>query len=688
MNRNLLGIIVAIACATGVRMHALTLQPGDVVVGAGFTASDGGLIVVDPTTGNRTILSDNSHGTGPDFSDPTSVTFASDGSLLVADTVAHELFRVDPTTGNRSIITSTNAGNPVGNGPSSSFVGARQFGSELVLSGGALLYVDPATGNRAPIPGGPPSIPGSSEGFALSGTILIYADQSANAIQRLDTVTETVTTVSGGGVGGGPAFGNALFDVEIDGNNQLLTSIELGPIMRVDPSTGNRSIVSGSGVGTGPSMDGIGGEIGIASNGLLFYGGALSHSLLEIDPATGNRTIVADATHGTGAAFVQLTAACAVVPNVPEPASIVPLAIGGLGLIAIVLGRLGKGARRRFVLCVFIAVAIQARRAQAVTLEPGDIVVAANLGSNSQPDNALVVVDPTTGDRTIISDNTHGTGPAFQGAHALSFESDGSILLTGQGTLYRIDPTTGNRSILSGSGPANSFVEARQFGDEIVLSGNALLYVDPASGNRTPFPGGAGLSSEGFTISGSDLLVANAGSANTLLRIDATTGTQTILSGAGVGSGPAIVGPIDVEFDRSGSLLLAQLPAALSPGEILRVDPLTGNRTLLTGGGIGSGPGMGDFGSQIAVEANGTILSADAGYASLLAIDPTTGNRTVLSDATHGTGPVWQPTGLGLPLRRCRCTRACINRARYPSAPSLPGVAPAARRLIAGAADR
>jgi hypothetical protein len=47
--------------------------------------------------------------------------------------------------------------------------------------------------------------------------------------------------------------------------------------------------------------------------------------------------------------------------------------------------------------------------AHGVTLVPGDIVITAQLGPT---DYGVLLVDPTTGDRTIISDNTHGTGTA------------------------------------------------------------------------------------------------------------------------------------------------------------------------------------------------------------------------------------------------------------------------------------
>jgi MYXO-CTERM domain-containing protein len=305
---------------------------------------------------------------------------------------------------------------------------------------------------------------------------------------------------------------------------------------------------------------------------------------------------------------------------------------------------------RRAAYVVLSLVAIGPSVSLAVTLVPGDILVAANFSNNPFLGGAIVVVDPTTGDRTILSDGTHGTGPGLQGATSISFASDGSLLVGAFGaqTLYRVDPTTGNRSIISsasvGTGPTSSYDGAVQFGNQLVLSGGAPLYVDPSSGNRTAVPGGTGLASVGLAVSGSNLIIGNT-AANDIVKLDTTTGIQTIISGGGVGSGPAISHPSGLEFDGTGNLLLEHVPSPFLDGEILRIDPLTGNRTIVSGGGVGTGLPFGNTGSQLAVEPNGTILAISPLQLSVLQIDPTTGNRTALSGPTAGTGPQW--LGLG-----------------------------------------
>ncbi|HEY2840180.1 MAG TPA: hypothetical protein VGJ26_13580, partial [Pirellulales bacterium] len=77
--------------------------------------------------------------------------------------------------------------------------------------------------------------------------------------------------------------------------------------------------------------------------------------------------------------------------------------------------------------------------AWAAPLNPGDIVVGMNLVSTGQ-DLALVRIDPATGNRTILSDDTTGSGPSFNfgftpllpsdvAVDSVNFEPDGSLLV-------------------------------------------------------------------------------------------------------------------------------------------------------------------------------------------------------------------------------------------------------------------
>ncbi len=94
-----------------------------------------------------------------------------------------------------------------------------------------------------------------------------------------------------------------------------------------------------------------------------------------------------------------------------------------------------------------------------------------------------------------------------------------------------------------------------------------------------------------------------------------------------VGSGPGFVTPFDIGVEADGSLVV------IDPGleAVVRVDPVSGDRTILSDASVGSGPGFGaPFG--IAVEADGSLVVVDIGLEVVLRVDPVSGDRTIISD--------------------------------------------------------
>jgi streptogramin lyase len=59
---------------------------------------------VDPTTGDRTTVSDAATGSGPDFQGPVGIAVEATGTLVVVDAVLKAVVRVDSITGDRTII--------------------------------------------------------------------------------------------------------------------------------------------------------------------------------------------------------------------------------------------------------------------------------------------------------------------------------------------------------------------------------------------------------------------------------------------------------------------------------------------------------------------------------------------------------------------------------------------------------
>ena len=284
-------------------------------------------------------------------------------------------------------------------------------------------------------------------------------------------------------------------------------------------------------------------------------------------------------------------------------------------------------ARRTGALCNFFmalaplaALLISGTTASAGLLSRGDILVSGSYavlnksGKYEEGAGGIFRVDPVTGERTVISDATHGTGPDFQPT-SVAWSPDGTILAsdTNARTLLRIDPATGNRTVLASGLP-------------LALGGFNWpwqVYVDPASR---------------ILMSASDTATGQ----KSLYEIDPTTGNHTMISGPGVGTGPIPSGSFQgyegIAVSDTGQIYLSTRFDA----DIYEVDPLTGNREVLEG----------QAGSPFLFNPNPLILSPSGqllvgGVLRIFSLDPTTGFRTAYDHAELGfiNGLAYLPNG-------------------------------------------
>jgi hypothetical protein len=149
-----------------------------------------------------------------------------------------------------------------------------------------------------------------------------------------------------------------------------------------------------------------------------------------------------------------------------------------------------------------------------------------------------------------------------------------------------------------------------------------------------------------------------------LVRVELATGNRALAS-ASESSAKGMVGkgyndiaqPRDVVIDAPGHALLVDGP------KLVGVDLKSGDRTLLSGGGTGSGPEATQYGGVDYDEAGGRSIALDYQINALFAIDKQ-GDRSVLSSATVGTGIAFNgfgPVELDLARGRALTTRAYSN---------------------------
>lgn len=260
-------------------------------------------------------------------------------------------------------------------------------------------------------------------------------------------------------------------------------------------------------------------------------------------------------------------------------------------------------------------------------LNPGDILVI-DIDAGTEARGALFRVTAATGARMLLSDfGDAGQGPLGVNPGGVAVEASGQILVvdvdagTGtRGALFRVDPGTGTRTLLS------------DFGND----DQGTLGVDPS---------GVAVEASGKILI-IDMSAARL-SLGTLVRVDPVHGRRTVLSDfSDADQGPLGVNPGGVAVEASGQILVADFDVGPGRrGALFRVDPGTGDRTILSNFGDSAQGPLGREPGGVAVEADASILVIDfsagtGNRGALFRINASTGTRTLLSNfGNNAQGP-------------------------------------------------
>src|SRR5205807_1199509 len=103
---------------------------------------------------------------------------------------------------------------------------------------------------------------------------------------------------------------------------------------------------------------------------------------------------------------------------------------------------------------------------------------------------------------------------------------------------------------------------------------------------------------------------------------------------------------LGLAIEADGHVLVTDGPFGLAA--VLRVDPVRGDRTVVSDVSTGGGPPF-SAPRSLVVEADGHLLVADFGLVAVVRVDPRSGARTIVSNATIGQGvPLQFPLALAL----------------------------------------
>ncbi len=144
---------------------------------------------------------------------------------------------------------------------------------------------------------------------------------------------------------------------------------------------------------------------------------------------------------------------------------------------------------------------------------------------------------------------------------------------------------------------------------------------------------------------GSDALMVAGNITNAVLRVDLASGERSLVSGQGAGSGPEVVNMLDFVLDPQGATGYA---ADVGANVVVAIDMASGARRIISGAGVGGGPAITgraraltfDPGNNRLLSAGTMDLDGEGAIAfALFAIDLATGDRTVITDDLTNTDP-------------------------------------------------
>ncbi len=438
----------------------------------------------------------------------------------------------------------------------------------------------------------------------------------------------------------------------------LVADTLLSGIVHIHRESGHYRLLSGPAVGNGFQLSPNIGGIAVESTRALVATDRDHAAIIRIHPVTGARTVISNGIRGLG-------------PPLEHPTALAREADNNLLVIdtnTIVRVHPETGDRhlvsgcpspdRETCLDDLVGQGRQFGRLQGLAVNAsGQIIVV------DRQHQALLQVDPITGDRSPLSDSETGVGPALDTPEALAFEASGTIAVTGFRSIIRVHPETGDRTVISDSTQGAGIplhtplaIASLSASTLIVAEQNRLVQIDSETGNRILLTSdqlrgdGPPIPRRTLTLDSTGALVVagTAAGRHAIISVQPDTGQRAAISDTTVGRGHSLVGPTSIAAEPSGTLVLIDINRRES-GTVVRVDHTTGNRTVISGCTrgtsqscqgeiIGEGPSF-RFPQSIAVESNGHLLVGDRDRAAILRIHPTTGNRAIVSDEFTGNGP-------------------------------------------------
>ena len=270
--------------------------------------------------------------------------------------------------------------------------------------------------------------------------------------------------------------------------------------------------------------------------------------------------------------------------------------------------------------------------------------------------DAIISIDIETGIHSMLSDENTGSGENIVEARDLVFDEANNRLLIAEvapnpDSIVSIDLDGGVRTVLSSGGNmerlAYDSVNNRLFSTNPFS--RRVIEVDLSTGEQTTVSDdnlGEGVNFEyplGITVNNSQQLLLMDTKLDMILSVDSTNGNRNRLHYAVTGDGPTLIDPRDLTYDAESN----KLYVSDGIGAVYEIELETSNRRIISSNDIGLGVELKAIQGVSWDSINKQLLVSKSGYgAKIIAVNPSDGNRTTLSGDGVGTGPAFSPVHL------------------------------------------
>jgi hypothetical protein len=484
--------------------------------------------------------------------------------------------------------------------------------------------------------------------------------------------------------------------VDPSGNRLLAATPGQGEIFGIDLTSGTVTVLSNTGIGSGPDLINPAAMALDGSTGRLIVADPDLEALIAVDLASGDRSIIADNdTVGTGSDLVEPRTVAiddflqrAYVAQTPAFFVYADLATGNRApvfpLVAIpsLLSSIeydaGRGTLVAWSSSTDDLVSVRANggivdlwsvpgtsgistgNAPEARIDVmGDRYLVNDLSPNffSGDLDALVAIDPTTGAREIVFQDTLGNGERLDDVRNVLLSPLGDITyVVSESSVVSIDLSGGHRTLVSGADRgagaalANAVDLALDLENDRILvldrgtgAGGLVVAIDLATGDRSPISGpatGTGSALPDATAivldSGNDRVLIADDTLDAIVGVDIATGNRAPFSEAADGAVPFVT-PNGMELDVAGNRLIVadEGSGAAADIRIFSVDLATGARSVISDAS-GFGPPLTSARDVAAITGGNRLLVA--AQDALMLIDGNTGERMVVSSNAVGSG--------------------------------------------------